>query len=229
METTTTPSIALSAAKECTLKSCTPHLMPFHIAYSGPAPVNTYFRPQPIAPPSFGFTPTTLSESQDTIVDTNSQQDASNASSSSSLTLNGDATPPVENGKHFVAAFRGRTVHGLEIDLPEGYTGLVLRAPSANAPPPPSRTKREANKRSTRRARQAAMEEEEEDDDMDGNVMEQDTQPERMLTPAYTFDKLTIWHPDIPMDTSRDEYFRALSEWTKLGAVVGVSETYPLY
>ena len=41
-------SLSLSSTskeKSVDIPKCSPHLMPFHIAYTGPAPVNTYFRP----------------------------------------------------------------------------------------------------------------------------------------------------------------------------------------
>jgi len=55
--------------------------------------------------------------------------------SSSSLTRfptnSQDHTPPIEDlDKRFISTFRGRSIHGLTIDLPDGYTGLVLKATS---------------------------------------------------------------------------------------------------
>ncbi|PPQ95969.1 hypothetical protein CVT26_016186 [Gymnopilus dilepis] len=45
--------------------------------------------------------------------------------------------PPLEDAdKRFVSTFRGRTIHGLEIPLPPGYSGLVLQSeekPSSSA------------------------------------------------------------------------------------------------
>ncbi|KAK7686361.1 hypothetical protein QCA50_010585 [Cerrena zonata] len=214
-----TPTLAIASIKQSSLKPCVPHLMPFHIKHSGPAPVSTYFRPQECPPPSFGATAAVTSESQDTIVVSDSQEDTANASGSSLLTLNND-TPPtaITEGRHLLAAFRGRTVRGLEVALPEGYTGLILRTPSNNKPAPVRPSVPESNRRSGRRGRQAALEED--DDEEMNDDMEKEEQPQRVLTPAYSFEKLTIWHPDNAVDTSRDEYFRALSEWTTLGAVL---------
>ncbi|CUA75661.1 hypothetical protein RSOLAG22IIIB_05994 [Rhizoctonia solani] len=56
----------------------TPQLLPLHIDYDGPAPVETYFQ---------------------VIKDSNGSQ---------------------------VASFRGRALHGLNLSLPEGYSGAVL-------------------------------------------------------------------------------------------------------
>lgn len=45
-------SIVIARAEE-PLPTCTPHLMPFHIDYSGPAPISTYFRVKPAPPPGY--------------------------------------------------------------------------------------------------------------------------------------------------------------------------------
>ncbi len=38
------------------------------------------------------------------------------------------ASPPIDDvDKRFVSTFRGRSIHGLTVDLPEGYVGVVLR------------------------------------------------------------------------------------------------------
>ena len=207
-------TIAIAPEKTKSLKECVPHIMPFHIKHSGSAPVKTYFRPQPCLAPSFGVSSPPPSDSQETVVASDPQQDASNASSSSTLTLNNDG-PPSES-KHFVAAFRGRTVHGLEVSLPDDYAGVIFRPPSVNKPPA-QQPVHDSGRRSRRRGRQTALEEDDEAMDVD---TERQDEPQRILTPAYSFDKFALWHPDNAVDTSRDEYFRALSEWTKLGAVV---------
>lgn len=77
------------------------NLMPFHLDYTGPAQVSTYFQPRSIPGPS------------------RSEASAETA----------------ENESITVAAFRGRRVQAHTLDLPLGYTGLVL-----TAPPLPNRT-----------------------------------------------------------------------------------------
>lgn len=42
----------------------------------------------------------------------------------------------------------------------------------------------------------------------------------RMLSPTGRFDAFTLWHPDGPVDTGRDEYCRALGEWIELGKIL---------
>ena len=42
----------------------------------------------------------------------------------------------------------------------------------------------------------------------------------RTLRPAATFASFVLWHQDIPIDEGRDEYLRAVREWTRLAAEV---------
>lgn len=76
------------------------NLMPFHLGYTGPAEVSTYFQPRTIPGP-----PT-------------------------SEEVSGEKVQKQEDGSITVAAFRGRRVQAYTLGLPEGYTGLVLTAPS---------------------------------------------------------------------------------------------------
>jgi len=81
--------------------------------------------------PSTTPTLTTLSASptESTIIE--SQTTTSTLASSSSFSAYPTAaTPPAlleDADKRFISTFRGRTIHGLTIDLPPGYGGLVLR------------------------------------------------------------------------------------------------------
>ncbi|KJA22829.1 hypothetical protein HYPSUDRAFT_77222 [Hypholoma sublateritium FD-334 SS-4] len=72
-------------------------------------------------------------ESQATLVAPASQTASSFMTPSSSTETVVSATnisaPPLEDAdKRFVASFRGRTIHGLTIDLPAGYGGLLLQS-----------------------------------------------------------------------------------------------------
>lgn len=53
----------------------------------------------------------------------------------SSSTARVSPTPPIidDADKRFISSFRGRTIHGLTIDLPLGYSGLVLRGEGSNS------------------------------------------------------------------------------------------------
>jgi len=69
--------------------------------------------------------PLTATTSESTIV----VESDSQASLSSDATLS--SIPPLEDAdKRFVSTFRGRSIHGLTIDLPPGYVGLVLKGAS---------------------------------------------------------------------------------------------------
>lgn len=74
---------------------------------------------------------TTLSASRTESTIIESQTTTSTLASSSSLSpYPTTATPTAlleDADKRFISTFRGRTIHGLTIDLPPGYGGLVLR------------------------------------------------------------------------------------------------------
>ena len=83
-------------------------------------------------------TESTIIESQSAIIQsqpTLSTSTSTTFASSSSTSLSphpttATATPPTlleDADKRFISTFRGRTIHGLTIDLPPGYGGLVLR------------------------------------------------------------------------------------------------------
>ena len=58
--------------------------------------------------------------------------------SSSSVLVDTTTPPAIESSeKRFVSAFRGRTIHGLDIPIPTGYGGLILQS---DAPEPSSST-----------------------------------------------------------------------------------------
>ena len=248
------------ASHDLPLSSSTPHLMPFHISYSGPAPISTYFRINPTSPPTYGRDERPppavppLSESQES---TDSQAtlvagSSANPSESSIATLASSSTlmdvdiderdasqdastrPPNANSSHFAASFRGRAMHGVEVDLPEGYAGIVLRAPSDNAKgkgaasgakareedrKPKSKSKGRTTRRSKREPEPEVVEVE------DGHEGEDwptplDEGAARVLQPVSTFSSFVLWHPDVPVDEARDEYLRSLTEWTRLAAEV---------
>ena len=156
-----------------------PNLMPFHIAYSGSAPISTYFLKRPLPPAKTDVAEDTTYLIDDKFVLRNvhnfhkreedeqypestkadNAQDASNANQEAS-------TSEQLHPTRYQAAFRGRVVVGQEFSLPQGYVGVVLHhddtAKHTVAPPPPPRPNRrarkkedgpaEASKRSTRLA-----------------------------------------------------------------------------
>ncbi|KAL0065608.1 hypothetical protein AAF712_007386 [Marasmius tenuissimus] len=40
------------------------------------------------------------------------------------------------------------------------------------------------------------------------------------LVPASQFSSFVLWHPDIPVDTGKDEYYGTISEWMKISHLV---------
>ncbi|KAF9485558.1 hypothetical protein BDN70DRAFT_871226 [Pholiota conissans] len=58
---------------------------------------------------------------------------ASTSSATLASTTPAPGPPPLEDtDKRFVSAFRGRTIHGLTIDLPTGFGGLVMQTENPN-------------------------------------------------------------------------------------------------
>ncbi|KAF7289483.1 hypothetical protein HMN09_01342300 [Mycena chlorophos] len=177
-------------------------LMPFHIQHDGPAPISTYFlveaAPDEVAKPV--PPPATEDEMQ---VD--------------SVEENKDATLPrrvTDATTRFLATFRGRTMHGLKMALPEGYTGVIFNggagSPTAKAGVKP-KSKAKPKKRAGRATRSATRL-----DDEDEEMETADAVEARPLEPAARFSSFVLWTPDIPVDLGRDEYGRSLSEWISL-------------
>ncbi|KAI0641982.1 ribonuclease H2, subunit C [Trametes meyenii] len=243
------PALLIASAKD-PLPVATPQLMPFHIGYSGPAPVSTYFCVRNAPEPTFGReikpsasndtvseSQTAVEDSQSTLVENSQSASLPNPSataSGSSATLedldmrDAPQSSSQPDSRHFTAAFRGRLMHGLKVDLPEGYAGVVLRAPEdrkGKSAAPRSRTAEEQNSkaggRSTRRSKRAqdAMEDTEELESA-GVDQAQVERPVRILNPAAQFSSFVLWNPDIPVDEGRDEYLRSLTEWTRLSAEI---------
>ncbi|KAH9956992.1 ribonuclease H2, subunit C [Russula dissimulans] len=240
-----------------------PHLMPFHIQHTGPAPVSTYFRIRPhVDPfsPSSSSVPETQPPSGDSRTEPTTTTDNTDvaseekenapvvpdaigsATAEADVDMDGKALPsrvlptgPIRRLSHsekrFISSFRGRTVHGVEVALPEGYTGIVLRG-SANGKASDhttsSRTNRRLARRRLRKKPAVGGEEDEEDaaeipppEDEDG------CRAVRVLKPSARFDSFVLWHPDIAVNEGRDEYLRSLSEWVSIATEVHQSETLP--
>ncbi|KAI0091583.1 ribonuclease H2, subunit C [Irpex rosettiformis] len=228
------PSLALSLLPSTSNTSrdasvdvppCTPHLMPFHVAYTGPAPVGTYFRPVTTTGRREGtsVTQNASMDSQSTLIDpspssTESQQTL--ASDVDMLTLSESQTASSlvhsqgQDSKGLTAAFRGRTVRGLQVELPVGYVGLVLTTPSTS-----SASTTSARPPSTKNTRQSKYFDPSEDADED-QADHEESRPTKLLHPTGTFTNFTLWNADIPVDEGRDEYLRGLREWVGLASVI---------
>ena len=202
------PSLTIaSVAGTGTLPTCSPNLMPFHIQYSGNAPISTYMVVKPTssrvgAPDETTEDLTTVGTPDTTTISMVPTEATTPASSSWRRVAHTAAA-------RFVSAFRGRTLHGLRVDVPKGYVGIVLRA---------SGQERVTQKRQTRRGGRSLRREEEEDVEMSGELEE--SEPSRVLMPTDQFSSFVLWHPDNPVDEGKDEYLRSVTEWTKLASLV---------
>ena len=139
--------------------------MPFHIAYSGSAPISTYFLKRPLPPPGN----TDAAEDTTYLIDnkfiirnvhnfhkrdqdgqSGDSIEADNAQHASN-TNEGASTSEKVLPTRYQAPFRGRVVVGQEFSLPEGYVGVVLHRDDTTkhtaAPAPPLRPTRRARKK----------------------------------------------------------------------------------
>ncbi|KAF8264437.1 ribonuclease H2, subunit C [Lactarius quietus] len=234
-----------------------PHLMPFHIQHSGPAPVSTYFRVQPAPlPDSHPCPPSVAVETQlvsvaSTVVEYPDEKEnaptvsaavAATALATTTAEINAETDPvikppssqlfrpgPIErlsgSAKRFISSFRGRTVHGVEVPMPKGYSGIVLRGEAEGRAQ--TTTSSKAKRQSARKPRRPPPEEVPEDDDMEGILPPEEERPVRVLKPSARFDSFVLWHPDVPVDEGMDEYLRSLSEWVNIASEIHQSEPLP--
>ncbi|KAI0339555.1 hypothetical protein BDW22DRAFT_1361090 [Trametopsis cervina] len=233
----TAPALEISAPK-VPIPTCSPQLMPFHISYTGPAPVSTYFRVKPASKPDYGAAadlnqttsslPTT--DSQSTLVEESQPAEGTSqlslqSTSTTTLTPDVDMTTeqePNDTSNHLVAAFRGRTVRGLKVDLPPGYSGVILTPADASATK--ANKANESKQASTyKRASRGAKSQIDEDEKPDlaelADALDEAV-PVRTLQASSTFSSFVLWNADRPVDDGRDEYLRSLTEWTKLSAMI---------
>ncbi|KAL1741974.1 ribonuclease H2, subunit C [Schizophyllum fasciatum] len=224
------------------LPAADPNLLPFHVAHTGPAPVSAYFLVQPAkeavgAPAAMADASTAKPDASTTKADASTTKaDASETEGDASMTGGAPGAASSGPSKRLVSAFRGRTVHGLRVDVPAGYHGLVLRADGQRArdsKPQTGRPRRDADARlrgadaelrgadaELRGAADAGL------GDADDTLLAADADaapPDdaaRLLRPAAQFSALTVWAADIPVDAARDDYVRALAEWTALAGEI---------
>jgi Ribonuclease H2 non-catalytic subunit (Ylr154p-like) len=90
--------------------------MPFHIEHTGPAPVSMFLRVEKMKPDE---------EIKGAVVDVEMKSDLL----APPLQQDQDQDQPTavkDLDRRFISSFRGRTIHGLTVDVPTGYTGLLL-------------------------------------------------------------------------------------------------------
>ncbi|KAG9024004.1 hypothetical protein FRB95_012219 [Tulasnella sp. JGI-2019a] len=126
------------------------HLMPFGVGYTGSAPLSTFWMirdaPEPIETDAkgSGVSDAVLEDADASLTrdaeshipvetmsvetsDTQHLNDQPNGPAIPLLPSSQLPNPPIEpEEKKFLSAFRGRALHGLEVPLPEGYSGIVL-------------------------------------------------------------------------------------------------------
>jgi len=150
----------------------------------------------------------------------------------------------IESGapRRYISTFRGRTIHGLDIDLPEGYAGLVLRTEGQGISHNSVGSSRDGRhrdypkttvKRVTRRSKTTVTRDEDGEVELEMSEkvvqrvecmdltedVEQDADgyvPTRVLIPTAQFSLFRLWNADIPVNEGTDEYSRSLTEWIRL-------------
>ena len=117
-------------------------------------------------------------------------------------------------------------MHGLTVNIPDGYTGLVLHTAPEDASDtraaPTTRTGAPAKANTHGRTRRASQREAM---DIDADVGAEPPRASaeegvRALRPGARFASFVLWSQDVPVDAGRDEYLRAVREWTRLAAEV---------
>lgn len=157
------------------------------------------------------------SGSSTTLVDSQSSLSSSIPISASSIPLPESTLPRLPpSAPRYTAAFRGRSLHGVSVPLPPGYTGVILRGPGAAEVDVP-------HHHSSKKTRKGAMDVDAEDEEEEG---EGET---RTLRVDGRFEEFVLWTPDFPVDDGRDEVLRGVGEWIGLSAEVRLSTLYPWF
>ncbi|KAJ7460754.1 ribonuclease H2, subunit C [Mycena latifolia] len=208
------------------LPSASPNLMPFHVDHNGPAPISTYFLVEAASEDVVKPPPPTTEQDLEMIdseepVSTTAEPEAASpdAPPLSDSALSRRVT---EATTRFIATFRGRSMHGLKVELPSGYSGILMQGEGATGTGKLSALKAKV-KRAVKapakprgnkagRATRSAMRDENDEEEIEA----EDQTNARTLMPTAQFSSFVVWHPDIPVNPGRDEYLRSLTEWTQL-------------
>jgi ribonuclease H2 subunit C len=177
--------------------------MPFHIAYNGPAPVTSYFLvEQDVEPDDIGKE----EEDNDAAVPQINQP-----------------APPAQ----FSATFRGRVMKGQQVNIPAGYTGLVVcsegeRVETTKIQQTLVAKQRVSTRTKGKQTRSAQSTEDEPMEDVQMSISEETDvlQPEKSLSVQALFDSFILWNPDTRVDGGKDQYLRSLDEWIRLSEAV---------
>lgn len=138
--------------------------------------------------------------------------------------------PSPSIARRFVAAFRGRKMQGVVVEVPEGFRGVVLGSADAaegaaggvgRGRAEPAVPKGAGEKKGGRATRQSTRGKKDEDDASDGGDVTADAGAGRTLRATSKFSAFTLWSADVDVDAGSDEYLRSLSEYQRLSAEVG--------
>lgn len=196
------PSLVLNTAESSGTprENVTAHLMPFSIAYNGPAPVDTYFIMRSPEASSVATMPV-------------STQDKFNPEASEEAS----------------ASFRGRYLHGKKMQLPDNYKISFFQVGSHHGTSSESAEKLSDNKvpvvRAPVRGSRFSLDEDEDEDagvDPTPRFFDEPEFPgsapskpcEYSLSPVYsTNTSFWIWNPDGPIDAGGDPFIQTCDEW----------------
>ena len=180
-------------------ENVTPHLMPFSIAYSGPAPVDTYFIMRPTETPNRRYE-----------------------------TLPTEDDIHAELSEESSASFRGRYIHGRLMRLPDNYKisfcHLCNHSFDSGSAEKLSSIKKPVVRAPVRGSRFSLDEEDVEDEGTDilpqyikGSTNTKDgpiMSREFVLSPIYPAESFFwIWNPDGPIDVGGDPFIQTCHNW----------------
>ena len=101
--------------------------------------------------------------------------------------------------------FRGRKLRGQEVDLPQGYRGVIVK---------------EAGKEKT------ALQSHEKGD-MEGEEGEEEQEEATLLKEIGSFEKIVVWNHE-SMVNGDDAFVKGVSEWIDFAEAVSSPITYPV-
>ncbi|KAI9440910.1 ribonuclease H2, subunit C [Lactarius indigo] len=231
-----------------------PHLMPFHIQYSGPAPVSTYFRIQPAplpeshpCPPSVAVEAQLVSTTSTVVAVPEEKENAPVVSdvvtptplATATAEINAETDPVTKPPSEPVRPGPIERISRSAKRFISSFRGRTVHGVETSLPKGYSgivlrgdaegriQTTAGKAKRQPARKLRSRFPDEVPEDDMTGILPPEEERPVRVLKPSARFDSFVLWHPDIPVDEEMDEYLRSLSEWVNIASKIHQSEALP--
>ena len=198
--------IPCQTKQESPLPACNPNLMPFHIKYTGPAAVSMFFHVEK-AKAEEGEGEMKEQNDKIKVEEEREEENPAKAQKPTSTPVSSETSVLKDADRRFISSFRGRTIHGLNMDVPTGYTGLLLQGDDDDDPQPTTVVSHVVDHRRVLNAS---------DDSIDNDFEMDEELPLRKLIPQSTFSSITLWHADRAVDETRDDYYRTLTEWIAL-------------